>query len=202
MIGLLRGKVIFKQPPELLLDVNGVGYEVLASMNTFYGLPIDQSTDVTLYTHLAVREDAQTLYGFSSQEERNLFRQLLKVNGVGPKMALAIVSGMTTTELQQVIHAGDITALSRIPGVGKKTAERLIIELRDRLPKPSVEAASGQTYETSPVIAAHNAQDEAVNALLALGYKQNQAEKMVARFKGQDLSVEDMIRLSLKASLG
>lgn len=204
MIGLLRGHVIFKQPPELLLDVNGVGYEILASMNTFYGLPMDQTAEVTLYTHLAVREDAQTLYGFSSQEERNLFRQLLKVNGVGPKMALAIVSGMTTVELQQVIHAGDITALSRIPGVGKKTAERLIIELRDRLPKPSVEAteASGQTYETSPVIAAHNAQDEAVNALLALGYKQTQAEKMVARFKGQDLGVEDMIRLALKASIG
>lgn len=204
MIGLLRGKVIFKQPPELLLDVNGVGYEVLASMNTFYGLPLDQQTEVTLFTHLAVREDAQTLYGFSSQEERNLFRQLLKVNGVGPKMALAIVSGMTISEFQQVIHAGDITALSRIPGVGKKTAERLIIELRDRLPKPTTEAigANTSTYETSPVIAAQNAQDEAMNALLALGYKQNQAEKMVARYKGQDLSVEEIIRLSLKASLG
>ncbi len=134
MIGLLRGKLLIKQPPDLMLDVNGVGYEVQASMTTFYDLP-ELHAEVTLYTHFVVREDAQLLYGFSSQTERELFRHLLKVNGVGPKMALAIVSGMNPLEFNQVIHAGDIARLSRIPGVGKKTAERLVIELRDRLPK-------------------------------------------------------------------
>ncbi|MGB5600351.1 Holliday junction branch migration protein RuvA [Thiothrix litoralis] len=199
MIGLLRGKLLIKQPPDLMLDVNGVGYEVQASMTTFYDLP-ELHAEVTLYTHFVVREDAQLLYGFSSQTERELFRHLLKVNGVGPKMALAIVSGMNPIEFNQVIHAADIARLSRIPGVGKKTAERLIIELRDRLPKSD---ASGSNVDTSIAVQAPrvSASDEAVNALLALGYKPAQASQMIAAYEDQGLSVEDMIRQALRASL-
>lgn len=198
MIGLLRGKLLIKQPPDLLLDVNGVGYEVQASMTTFYDLP-ELHQDVTLYTHFVVREDAQLLYGFGSQTERELFRHLLKVNGVGPKMALAIVSGMSPVEFNQVIHAADIARLSRIPGVGKKTAERLVIELRDRLPK--AEASSGTGVAVSVPLPSVSVSDEAVNALLALGYKPAQASTMIAAYENQGLSVEDMIRQALRASL-
>ena len=196
MIGLLRGKLLLKQPPDLMLDVNGVGYEVQASMTTFYDLP-ELQAEVTLYTHFVVREDAQLLYGFSSQTERELFRHLLKVNGVGPKMALAIVSGMNPLEFQQVIHAADIARLSRIPGVGKKTAERLVIELRDRLPKAAVDSVTPTLIAVSET----SASDEAVNALLALGYKPVQASQMIAAYENQCLSVEDMIRQALRASL-
>lgn len=198
MIGLLRGKLLIKQPPDLMLDVNGVGYEVQASMTTFYDLP-ELHAEVTLYTHFVVREDAQLLYGFSSQTERELFRHLLKVNGVGPKMALAIVSGMNPLEFNQVIHAGDIARLSRIPGVGKKTAERLVIELRDRLPK-----SDGHDISATDIIRAAPAvsvSDEAINALLALGYKPPQASQMIAAYADQGLSVEEMIRQALRASL-
>ncbi|HPY40935.1 MAG TPA: Holliday junction branch migration protein RuvA [Thiolinea sp.] len=202
MIGLLRGKVIYKQPPELLLEVHGVGYELQASMNTFYYLPPDNQTEVTIYTHFVVREDAQTLFGFSSQDERALFRNLLKVTGIGPKMALAIVSGMTSQEFAQLVHAADANALSRIPGVGKKTAERLIIEMRDRLPKsdatPSATASSKQANTPFTIISPI---DEALNALLALGYKPAQASKMIAPLENQNLSVEEMIRQALRSSL-
>ncbi|WGZ94251.1 MAG: Holliday junction branch migration protein RuvA [Candidatus Thiothrix putei] len=198
MIGLLRGKLLIKQPPDLLLDVNGVGYEVQASMTTFYDLP-ELHQEVTLYTHFVVREDAQLLYGFSSQTERELFRHLLKVNGVGPKMALAIVSGMSPLEFNQVIHAADIARLSRIPGVGKKTAERLVIELRDRLPKAEISDSIHTPTTTS--VPSVSASDEAINALLALGYKPAQASQMIAAYEDQGLSVEDMIRQALRASL-
>ncbi|WML89169.1 Holliday junction branch migration protein RuvA [Thiothrix lacustris] len=199
MIGLLRGKLLIKQPPDLMLDVNGVGYEVQASMTTFYDLP-ELHAEVTLYTHFVVREDAQLLYGFSSQTERELFRHLLKVNGVGPKMALAIVSGMSPLEFNQVIHAGDIARLSRIPGVGKKTAERLIIELRDRLPQSDASGSHANT-PLSVQVSRVSVSDEAVNALLALGYKPVQASQMIAAYEDQGLSVEDMIRQALRASL-
>lgn len=204
MIGRLRGKVILKQPPELLLDVNGVGYELQASMNTFYNLPAEADAEVILFTHFIVREDAQTLFAFSSQDERALFRHLLKVNGVGPKMALAIVSGMTELEFRQFIHAGDATALSRIPGVGKKTAERLIVEMRDRLPAPDVAMTEDGTTPTAEQAAMRSPKsdaDEALNALLALGYKPAQASKMIAPLEKQGLSVEEMIRRALKTSL-
>ncbi len=198
MIGLLRGKLLLKQPPDLMLDVNGVGYEVQASMTTFYDLP-DLQQEVTLYTHLSVREDAHSLYGFSSQVERDLFRLLLKVNGVGPKMALAIISGMNPQEFRQVVIAGDIQRLSRIPGVGKKTAERLVIELRDRLPKAiAAEQGYTPTVVAAPVV---SVSDEAINALLALGYKPVQASQMIAAYENQGLSVEEMIRQALRASL-
>lgn len=198
MIGLLRGKLLIKQPPDLMLDVNGVGYELQASMTTFYDLP-ELHTEVTLYTHFVVREDAQLLYGFGSQTERELFRQLLKVNGVGPKMALAIVSGMNPLEFRQVIHAGDITRLSRIPGVGKKTAERLVVELRDRLPQTDDSSNANLPAMSQPL--AVPASEEAINALLALGYKPAQASQMIAAYENQGLSVEDMIRRALRASL-
>ena len=197
MIGLLRGKLLIKQPPDLLIDVNGVGYEVQASMTTFYDLP-ELEQEATLYTHFVVREDAQALYGFSTTTERELFRLLLKVNGVGPKMALAIVSGMSPVEFNHTIHSNDITRLSKIPGVGKKTAERLVIELRDRLPKlTEIEAVI--STPAKPFSLSHS--DEAINALLALGYKPVQASQMIAAYENQGLSVEDMIRQALRASL-
>lgn len=197
MIGLLRGLLLIKQPPDLLIDVNGVGYEVQASMTTFYDLP-ELTQEATLYTHFVVREDAQALYGFSTTTERELFRLLLKVNGVGPKMALAIVSGMSPLEFNHTIHANDIARLSKIPGVGKKTAERLVIELRDRLPKLT-ETETVSSNPAKPFSLSHS--DEAINALLALGYKPVQASQMIAAYENQGLTVEEMIRQALRASL-
>ena len=201
MIGQLRGKIIMKQPPELMIDVNGVGYEIQASMNTFYNLPLDADEEVTLHTHFIVREDAQILFAFSSVEERALFRELLKVNGVGPKMALAIVSGMTELEFRQFIHAGDATALSRIPGVGKKTAERLIVEMRDRLPAPDEGATDPASTSNQHGRNSRSDSGEAMNALLALGYKPAQASKMIAPLENKGLAVEAIIRQALRTSL-
>lgn len=198
MIGLLRGILLQKQAPDLLLDVNGVGYELLASMTTFIDLP-EINSEITLYTHLIVREDAHTLFAFSSVDERALFRILLKVNGVGPKMALAIVSGMTANEFSQRVHNNDVTGLTKLPGVGKKTAERLIIEMRDRLPQPS-EQADIEGVSTPPAM--RNLEDEAAAALLALGYKPTQASQMVAKYSSGGHSVEEIVRKALKASLG
>ncbi|MGB1310976.1 MAG: Holliday junction branch migration protein RuvA [Leucothrix sp.] len=198
MIGMLRGKLIARQAPDLLLDVNGVGYELQASMTTFYDLP-ELNQEVTLHTHFVVREDAQVLYAFSSIAERALFRTLLKVNGVGPKMALAIVSGMTVDEFAERVKAGDAVGLTRLPGVGKKTAERLIIEMRDRLPKTS--GASESIAKPDQVTIKSDPQEEAINALLALGYKPTEASRMVSRQANQELSVEAMIRNALKESL-
>jgi len=199
MIGRLRGTLIYKQAPDLVLDVGGVGYELLASMTTFIELP-EIDNVVMLFTHLIVREDAHTLYAFSSDVERELFRTLLKVNGVGPKMALAIVSGMSASEFGILIHSGDITGLTRLPGVGKKTAERLIIEMRDRLLKPEdQQQLSGLSKPP------RNIEDEAIAALLALGYKPVQASKMVSSSYNKDqtekISVEEIVRNALKASL-
>ncbi len=199
MIGQLRGKLIYKQAPDLVVDVAGVGYELLASITTFIDLP-ELDHDVTLFTHLIVREDAHTLYAFSALKERALFRILLKVNGVGPKMALAIVSGMTADEFAHRVHANDVAGLTRLPGVGKKTAERLIIEMRDRLPEPegSLEANTSNPPATTSI---RNLEEEAVAALLALGYKPAQASKMVSSYAGDDLTVEEVVRQALKASL-
>ncbi|MGK0271684.1 MAG: Holliday junction DNA helicase RuvA [Cocleimonas sp.] len=198
MIGLLRGILLHKQTPDLLLDVGGVGYELIASLTTFIDLP-EINNEVTLYTHLIVREDAHTLFAFSSIEERALFRILLKVNGVGPKMALAIVSGMTANEFSQRVHNNDVAGLTKLPGVGKKTAERLIIEMRDRLPEPSEQT---QIDGFTPAPTMRNLEDEAIAALLALGYKPTQASQMVAKYSSGGLSVEEIVRKALKASLG
>ena len=204
MIGLLRGILIHKQAPNLLLDVNGVGYEMQASMLTFLDLP-ELHSETTLFTHFIVREDAQTLYAFSTLAERELFRSLLRVNGVGPKMALAIVSTMSLSEFSHYIRNDNTTALTKIPGVGKKTAERLIIEMRDRigqLAPTSIDNTSTSLEDTtSHVMSSHNQEEEAVNALLALGYKPTQASKMVANVAQQADSIEEMIRLALKSSL-
>lgn len=198
MIGMLRGKLIYRQAPELMLDVNGVGYELQASMTSFYDLP-ELGEEVTLHTHFIVREDAQILYAFSSTTERELFRTLLKVNGVGPKMALAIVSGMTVNEFAERVRAGDAAGLTRLPGVGKKTAERLIIEMRDRLPKD--EGTTPVAPKSEQLEIKSDPEEEAINALLALGYKPTEASKMISRQGKQGLSVEVMIRNALKDSL-
>ncbi len=197
MIGRLQGKIIDKQPPHLLLDVKGVGYELEAPMSTFYELP-DCDESVTLYTHLLVRDDAHTLYAFKHPQDRSLFRNLLKVNGVGAKMALAILSGMDVTAFTECIHRGDTDSLIRLPGVGRKTAERLIIDMRDRLDKTSVPAAS--TNGSNGHARKQNSVEDAVSALISLGYKPNDASRMVSNVDTQDQSSEDIIRLALKSS--
>ena len=194
MIGLLRGKILGKQPPQILLDVHGVGYEVDAPMTTFYDLPA-VGEEVTLFTHLVVREDAHTLFGFVKSTDRDLFRNLLKVNGVGARLALGILSGMEPAVFIRCIQAGDTGALVKLPGIGKKTAERLVIELRDRLELPkesaSVTPAAARSAAT-PV-------EDAVSALVGLGYKPQEASHMVRTLETANLSSEEIIRSALQA---
>lgn len=194
MIGLLRGKILDKQPPQLLLDVNGVGYEIDAPMTTFYDLP-DVGAEVMLFTHLAVREDAHTLYGFAKRTDRDLFRNLLRVNGVGARLALTILSGMETQLFISCVQAGDAAALVKLPGIGKKTAERLIIELRDRL------ALSAETLTMAATTAAIPASpvEDAVSALVGLGYKPQDASRMVRSLETANLSSEEIIRGALQS---
>ncbi|MGH8552998.1 MAG: Holliday junction branch migration protein RuvA, partial [Methylococcales bacterium] len=177
MIGFLRGQLLAKSAPSLLLDVNGVGYEVEAPMTTFYNLPeIGQSVHV--YTQLVVREDAHILFGFSSLTERALFRSLIKVNGVGPRLALAILSGLSVEAFHRCVQNGDSATLVRLPGIGKKTAERLIIEMRDRL--PGLDSAGMPDSLASGIVASQQLPvQEAVSALIALGYKNPDAQRMV-----------------------
>ncbi len=199
MIGRLRGELVSKDPPFLLLEVNGVGYDIESPMSTFYNLPaIGQQ--VLLYTHLAIRDDAHVLYGFASESERSLFRALLKVSGVGAKMALVILSGMSADEFAVCIQAGDSASLVRLPGIGKKSAERLIVEMRDRLDKLDLgqgvvlPGARSQDAARTPV-------SDAVGALIALGYKPNDASRMVRAQECEGLSSEEIIRAALKASV-
>ena len=198
MIGLLRGHIIEKQPPHLMLEVQDVGYEIQAPMSTFYNLPIDNTETVTLHIHMIVREDAQLLYGFTQQAERTLFRTLLKINGVGGKMALAILSGMTANEFQQAVQAGDVATLTKLPGVGKKTAERLIVEMKDRFPASMATDHATDTHQTPPQRPPNNAKDDALGALLALGYKPAEAQRMLKNIACEDLSVEMIIRQALQ----
>ncbi len=200
MIGHLRGKLIQKQPPWLLIDVQGVGYEVEAPMTTIYKLP-ELNEEVTLYTHLVVRDDAHLLFAFAEEEERLLFRTLIKVNGVGAKMALAILSGMETSEFVQCIRDGDDNRLTRLPGVGKKTAERLIVEMRDRLKSWQTSPASSTESADRPLSTRNSPIDEAVSALIALGYRPKEASKFVLAVADEDMSSEDIIRDALKASI-
>lgn len=190
MIGRLEGTLVAKQPPSLLIDVNGVGYEVDAPMSTFYDLPA-AGQPVTLLTHLVVREDSQTLYGFLRAAERTLFRQLLKVSGIGARMALSILSGMSADDFARCIQHGDVQALSRTPGIGRKTAERLIVEMRGRLAEPEAAVPGGSGPADAAV--------EALNGLVTLGYKPSEAEKMVRAVDGPDLAAEEIIRQALKA---
>lgn len=199
MIGRLHGKILQKQPPQLLIDVQGVGYEVSASMSTFYQLP-DQGKDVTLHTHLVVREDAHLLYGFATESERSLFRTLIKVNGVGPKLALTILSGMSAEDFIRCVHENNTAALISLPGVGKKTAERLLVELRDRL-KDEVVTESGGGMSPALAMVAASPSGDAVSALIALGYKPQEASRMVRAISTEGLMTEDIIRLSLQAAV-
>ncbi|VAW80782.1 Holliday junction ATP-dependent DNA helicase RuvA [hydrothermal vent metagenome] len=199
MIGFLNGVLRDKQPPALLIEVQGVGYEVQAPMTTFYDLPAVGDA-VRLYTHLAVREDAHTLYGFSKLSDRTLFRTLIKVNGVGAKMALTILSGMEASLFAACIQAGDTASLVKLPGVGKKTAERLVVEMRDRLADWDVSAAAVSGGGKASVADVLNPVEEAVSALVALGYKPVDASRMVrAVDTDEDLSTEEIIRAALQS---
>jgi Holliday junction DNA helicase RuvA len=200
MIGRLTGTLALKQPPSLLIDVGGVGYELEAPMSTFYDLP-EVGAQVTLFTHVVVREDAHLLFGFARESERRLFRTLLKVSGVGAKMALAVLSGMSADDFARCIESDDVTALTRLPGIGRKTAERLIVEMRDRLEGEDLRAAlpasaaGGQAVEAGgddPVA-------DATSALVALGYRPNEAARMIRQVDAAGLGTEDIIRRALQA---
>jgi holliday junction DNA helicase RuvA len=202
MIGFLRGKLQHKAPPQLVLDVQGVGYELDAPMSTFYDLPA-LGEDIKLFTHLVVREDAHQLFGFATESERSLFRALIKVNGVGPKMALTILSGQSVEDFYHCVDDNDVKALVRLPGVGQKTAERLIVEMRGRLPELSgvsqgVERPVSANTANNP---ATSAKQEAISALCALGYKPQDASRLVQAVASDDKSCEDMIRLALRSTV-
>ncbi|WP_407311719.1 Holliday junction branch migration protein RuvA [Pseudomonas sp. nanlin1] len=205
MIGRLRGTLAEKQPPHLIIDVNGLGYELEVPMTTLYRLPPVGET-VTLHTHLVVREDAHLLYGFYEKRERELFRELIRLNGVGPKLALALMSGLDVDELVRCVQAQDTSALVRVPGVGKKTAERLLVELKDRFKAwettPSMfELVPTGPNGTRPNAPANTAESDAVSALISLGYKPQEASKAVAAIDAKGLSSEELIRRSLKGMI-
>ena len=202
MIGFLRGKLVHKAPPFLIMDVNGVGYEVEAPMTTFYDLPA-LNEEIKLHTHLVVREDAHILFGFSAEAERTLFRALIKVNGVWPKLALTILSGQSADEFYRCIQDNDSLALVRLPGVGKKTAERLIIEMRDRLPDLGVSTATNtdNAGAVTSVPAVGNPKQEAISALCSLGYKPLDASKMVQNISIEGKTCEAIIRLALQGAV-
>jgi holliday junction DNA helicase RuvA len=198
VIGRLRGEIVAKRPPYLLVEVNGVGYELEAPMSTFYDLPAVGAA-VVLHTHLVIREDAHVLYAFAREAERALFRSLLRVSGVGPKMALAILSGMNADEFARCVQRDDTAALSRLPGIGKKTAERLIIEMRDRLGRLDDEAFAVAARPHAAGAGAPSALEDAVSALIALGYKAPEASRMVRAVSAEGLTSEDLIRAALRA---
>lgn len=203
MIGRLRGLLIEKQPPQIVIEVNGVGYEVQMPMSCFYELP-NINEEAIIYTHFVVREDAQLLYGFNTVSERALFREVIKANGVGPKMGLGILSGMTASQFVACVEREDISTLIKLPGVGKKTAERLLVEMKDRLKgwgsgdlfTPATDAAP---LDHPPVTAEQNAQEEAISALLSLGYKPVQASKVVSQMAKPGMTSEQLIREALKS---
>jgi Holliday junction DNA helicase RuvA len=198
MIGKIRGVILEKQPPQLLIDVQGMGYEIDAPMSTFYQLP-ESGQEVNLFTHFVVREDAHHLYGFYTNDERHLFRTLLKVNGVGPRLALTILSSASTEEFVRCVLNNDTASLVRLPGVGKKTAERLVIEMRDKL---------SDWYKTMPVTATstsrqenntrHQVLQDAIAALVSLGYKQQEANRLVTKMDDGIMGSEGLIRCALR----
>jgi holliday junction DNA helicase RuvA len=195
VIGFVRGTLVIKAPPHLTVDVGGVGYDIEAPMSTFYGLPALNS-EVRLLTHLVVREDAHILYGFGTQEERALFRNLLKVSQIGPKIALAILSGVSVEGFAGLVKSQDTAALTRIPGVGRKTAERVLMEMRDRLDALTAAAVAGAPLAT-PV----STEGEAWTALVALGYKPAEVTAMLKPLAGQGGSTEDLIRRALQGTV-
>lgn len=195
MIGFVRGKLVVRTPPHLTVDVGGVGYDIEAPLSTFYTLPA-LGSEVRLLTHLVVREDAHILYGFGTQEERALFRNLLKVSQVGPKLALAILSGTSVEGFATLVKLQDAATLTRIPGVGRKTAERVIMEMKDRLEKLE-EGAAG----APPASGENREQGEAWNALVALGYKPAEVTAMLKPLAGQGGTTEDLIRRALQGTV-
>jgi holliday junction DNA helicase RuvA len=197
VIGFLKGSLAAKQPPTLMVDVSGVGYELEAPMSTFYGLPA-VGEPVALFTHLVVREDAHILFGFGTESERRLFRGLLKVSGVGPKIALGILSGASVDDFLRIIEAEDVAMLTRIPGIGRKTAERVIIEMRD-----SVQKLAGPAVGTGAALhpsAASTPQSEAFSALIALGYKPPEVTRLLKAADEPGLSTTEIIRRALKSA--
>ncbi|AUO04005.1 Holliday junction branch migration protein RuvA [Serratia marcescens] len=203
MIGRLRGNILEKQPPLVLLEANGVGYEVHMPMTCFYELP-ELGQEAIVFTHFVVREDAQLLYGFNDKQERALFRELIKVNGVGPKLALAILSGMSAQQFVSAVEREEITALVKLPGVGKKTAERLVVEMKDRF-----KGLNGDLFNSSEISLPSaadkapeaDAEAEAVSALVALGYKPQEASRMVSKIAKPGADCETLIRDALRAAL-
>lgn len=193
MIGQIRGILIEKQAPNLLIEVNGLGYEVLVPLTCFFQLP-DVGKEVTLHTHFVTREDSQSLFGFLQKQERELFRALIKVSGIGPKLALTILSGVEADTLVHCVLNDDSSRLTTLPGIGKKTAQRLVIEMRDKLKDWGMStaittlAASGKSSEAN----------DAINALITLGYKANDATKAIAKYKDQNLTSPELIKLALK----
>lgn len=206
MIGRIRGTLVEKQPPQILVDVSGVGYEVQLPMTNFYELPA-VGEEVVVHTHFVVREDAQLLFGFTDKVSRELFRELIKANGVGPKLGLAILSGMSASQFLNNVQNEDVSALVSLPGIGKKTAERLVVELKDRLKKfgqnqqidmPPPLADDG---DNNAIVALNDAREEAQSALVALGYKPAQASKLVESVYQENMDSESLIREALKAAL-
>ncbi|UCB56210.1 MAG: Holliday junction branch migration protein RuvA [Thiotrichales bacterium] len=201
MIGRIQGKLLSKQPPQLLVDVHGVGYEMEAPMSTFYQLPT-VGDDVVLHTHMVVREDAQLLYAFASIGERQLFRDLIRINGVGPKLGLTILSGISARDFAQAVQLGDAAALTGLPGVGKKTAERLIVELRDKLGDEVAPLTDDATAAASVVAGQqHSPVSDAVSALTALGYKAQEASRMVRAVDAAGLETEAIIKAALQGTV-
>lgn len=205
MIGRIRGTLIDKTPPFIIIETSaGVGYEIQVPMTTFYQLP-DEGVEAIVATHLSVSENLHALYGFISNKDKNLFRELIKVNGVGPKLALAILSGMEADEFVMTIHDNNVDRLIKLPGVGKKTAERLLVEMSDRLKEWSISGLSesseaGGTIQ--PTVRAGDVTQEAVSALVALGYKPQQASKAIAQVETEGLKSEEIIRLALRQLAG
>ncbi|QLB40291.1 Holliday junction branch migration protein RuvA [Mannheimia pernigra] len=200
MIGRLQGKIIEKQPPEILLDVQGVGYELLLPMTSFYNLP-QIGDETAIFTHLVVREDAHLLFGFSQKQDRSLFRELIKTNGVGPKLALAILSAMSVSQFVTAIEQEELTKLTKIPGIGRKTAERLLVELKGKF--KGIEQTDFFVEASDHIIVNHTPDpaNEALDALISLGYKPSDAEKMIKKVNKSNATSEQLIREALKNSL-
>ncbi len=207
MIGRLRGIIVEKQAPDLLIEVAGVGYEVQLPLTSFYNLPAT-GLEATIYTHFVVREDAQLLYGFTSTTERSLFRQLIRANGIGPKMALTILSGLTASQFVRCVQNDDISTLVKLPGVGKKTAERLLVEMRDRLKDWGL---SIQTPLTDHLVLGHDEvqsfelkespEQDAISALQSLGYSTSQAQAAFKKVFAAGSSSEQLIKAALKSMI-
>lgn len=203
MIGRLRGTLVDSRPPTVVLDVGGVGYEVDVPLSTLETLTGQTGAEVTLHTHLSVRDDGQALFGFRSARERDLFRQLIRTSGVGPRLALALLSGMDGGELLECVRHNDPERLTRVPGIGRKTAERLLVELRDRLPADlqPAPAADAPAPAAGEAAGARDPRAEAAEALVALGYKPAEAERLVGAVAEPELACEELIRRALQRSV-